>query len=475
MNVQEKKAPSPDDLPLPPPLGWDLHYSTSHQKYYYFHRETSHRQWTCPTKSEFDDPIAAKKKRDDAEEEREKRRAATRQRREEEAIDGSYAKIASQPSKGKSSLSTEDPPIAPPGWRRYFSTKSRQHYYVHQASNHSQWTYPTESEVADPIAAKKKRDYAEAEKEKAERRRREEEAKEELRQQEEEDHDAQLQQRYLAAIQRGKEEEDARRQLVAQRLPSVDAACKQILASAEHEFTGETFFCVGFIASSLHLYHFVLISSCFCQRPCVELVPCERRSVDNECASSAPSFAKETKYIDVQRSYDIVIKERNEVDLCSNAHGESVQSGFSAWLDKFDMDISDDESVQSGFSTWLVELEFDTSSLLVSSTDQSTSSPTQSQSFIEEDFDIMNMPFTRMSRTKQGCCENDSCHEYVESEVYFESEGYFESGGYVESEDESPVISPSPVMDTPASNSSIPPNGKLCLPCSLFVLANMCA
>ena len=112
-----------------------------------------------------------------------------------------------------------------------------------------------------------------------------------------------------------------------------------------------------------------------------------------------------------------------------------------------------------------------TSSLLASSTDQLTSSPTQSQSqsFSEEEFDIMNMPFTRMSRTTQGCCENDSCQEHVESEVYFESEGH------VESENESTVISPSPAMDTPASNSSIPPNGKLCLACSLFVLAYVCS
>ena len=249
MNVHEKKASSPDEQPLPPPLGWQLHYSSSEKMHYYFHPSSNHSQWTCPTKSEFDNPIAAKKKRDDAEAERTKRRAATRQMREEEEDGSYYRKAASQPSDGKSSLSSDDPITAPPGWRRYFSTKSRRHYYVHPASNHSQWTYPTESEVADPIAAKKKRDDAEAEKEKVERRRIEEEAMVELRRKEEEDHERQLQQRYLAAIQSKEEEAAAKqRQRVVERL-----AWKQPLAAGKEECTGETSFCVEFITLFLLL------------------------------------------------------------------------------------------------------------------------------------------------------------------------------------------------------------------------------
>ena len=253
MNVQEKETSNTDEQPLPPPLGWKLHYSASEKKHYYFHPPSNYSQWTCPTKSEFDNPIAAKKKRDDAEAERERRRAATRRMREEEAMDGSYCrKTASQLSDGKSSLSTDDPPTAPPGWRRYFSTTSRLHYYVHLASNYSQWTYPTKSEFDNPIAAKKKRDDAEAEKKQAELRRRDEEAKEELRRQEEEDNELKLQQSYLAAIQKTKEEEAAAKQ---RQRASADTAWKQSLAIAtgKEECTGESSFGVDFITLLLLL------------------------------------------------------------------------------------------------------------------------------------------------------------------------------------------------------------------------------
>ena len=68
-----------------------------------------------------------------------------------------------------------DSSVPPPqGWKRHFSRSSGQEYFLHVESNHTQWEYPSQSEVENPIAARKRRDDAERERANALRLRREE-------------------------------------------------------------------------------------------------------------------------------------------------------------------------------------------------------------------------------------------------------------------------------------------------------------
>ena len=89
--------------------------------------------------------------------------------------------------------------IPPPGWERHVSTSFEREYFVHVATNHRQWEFPSQSEVDDPIAAKKRRDDAETEKQRAVALRREAM----LRQKKEDD---ELQLSYQIAIQKRNEE-----------------------------------------------------------------------------------------------------------------------------------------------------------------------------------------------------------------------------------------------------------------------------
>ena len=113
-----------------------------------------------------------------------------------------------------------DPSVPPPqGWERHFSS-SGQEYFVHRQTDHTQWEYPSQSEVENPIAAKKRRDNAERERADALRQEKKKEEK--------------LQRSYLTAIRKRNSE------------------------------AGESSFYVGSINSSIHLYHFVLIFDRYC-------------------------------------------------------------------------------------------------------------------------------------------------------------------------------------------------------------------
>ena len=46
----------------------------------------------------------------------------------------------------------------PKGWSRIFSNSQQRHYYFHKETKHTQWHFPTASEVADPTKAKKRAD-----------------------------------------------------------------------------------------------------------------------------------------------------------------------------------------------------------------------------------------------------------------------------------------------------------------------------
>jgi hypothetical protein len=51
--------------------------------------------------------------------------------------------------------SAPDPPL-PPGWSKGYSNSQKRHYYVHAQSKHTQWHFPTASEAADPLKAKRR-------------------------------------------------------------------------------------------------------------------------------------------------------------------------------------------------------------------------------------------------------------------------------------------------------------------------------
>ena len=95
----------------------------------------------------------------------------------------------------------------PPGWVRCFSKSAKRPYYLHVATKHSQWEYPSQTEVKNPTLAKRRRDNAEAEKQRAEALRQEEakvlRQKKELMEDEKE---RQLQLQYQIAIQKRNEE-----------------------------------------------------------------------------------------------------------------------------------------------------------------------------------------------------------------------------------------------------------------------------
>eukprot|EP00984_Skeletonema_dohrnii_P029307 scaffold19795_cov62-Skeletonema_dohrnii-CCMP3373.AAC.2 len=95
----------------------------------------------------------------------------------------------------------------PPGWVSCFSKSAKRPYYLHVATKHSQWEYPSQTEVKNPTLAKKRRDNAEAEKQRAEALRQEEakvlRQKKELMEDEKE---RQLQLQYQIAIQKRNEE-----------------------------------------------------------------------------------------------------------------------------------------------------------------------------------------------------------------------------------------------------------------------------
>lgn len=44
----------------------------------------------------------------------------------------------------------------PPGWSRLFSNSQKRYYYFHEKTKHTQWHFPTASEAADPVKAKKR-------------------------------------------------------------------------------------------------------------------------------------------------------------------------------------------------------------------------------------------------------------------------------------------------------------------------------
>lgn len=48
-----------------------------------------------------------------------------------------------------------DTPL-PKGWSRGFSNSQQRHYYFHAATKHTQWHFPTASEAADPLKAKRR-------------------------------------------------------------------------------------------------------------------------------------------------------------------------------------------------------------------------------------------------------------------------------------------------------------------------------
>jgi len=52
-------------------------------------------------------------------------------------------------------MSSNDPPL-PPGWSKGFSRSQQKPYYFHAATKHNQWHFPTASEAADPLGAKKR-------------------------------------------------------------------------------------------------------------------------------------------------------------------------------------------------------------------------------------------------------------------------------------------------------------------------------
>ena len=54
-----------------------------------------------------------------------------------------------------SSASDPDAPL-PPGWSKGYSNSQKRHYYVHAQSKHTQWHFPTASEAADPLKAKRR-------------------------------------------------------------------------------------------------------------------------------------------------------------------------------------------------------------------------------------------------------------------------------------------------------------------------------
>lgn len=93
----------------------------------------------------------------------------------------------------------EENEALPLGWVRCFSNSAQREYFVHVETDHSQWEYPTASEVDDLIFANQRRDDAETEKRRADAAARKKEA---LSKQKEED----LQQSYQNAIQRTNEE-----------------------------------------------------------------------------------------------------------------------------------------------------------------------------------------------------------------------------------------------------------------------------
>ena len=43
--------------------------------------------------------------------------------------------------------------VLPPGWSKGFSKSQNKTYYYHVDSKHTQWHFPTASEVADPLKA----------------------------------------------------------------------------------------------------------------------------------------------------------------------------------------------------------------------------------------------------------------------------------------------------------------------------------
>lgn len=56
---------------------------------------------------------------------------------------------------------SSDAPM-PPGWKRGFSNSQQRTYYFHGDTKHTQWHFPTASEVADPTKAKKRADMNKA-------------------------------------------------------------------------------------------------------------------------------------------------------------------------------------------------------------------------------------------------------------------------------------------------------------------------
>lgn len=54
-----------------------------------------------------------------------------------------------------SAASDPDAPL-PPGWSKGYSNSQKRHYYVHAQSKHTQWHFPTASEAADPLKAKRR-------------------------------------------------------------------------------------------------------------------------------------------------------------------------------------------------------------------------------------------------------------------------------------------------------------------------------
>jgi len=49
----------------------------------------------------------------------------------------------------------KDAPL-PPGWEKIWSNSQKRHYFHHKETKHTQWHFPTASEAADPIKAKKR-------------------------------------------------------------------------------------------------------------------------------------------------------------------------------------------------------------------------------------------------------------------------------------------------------------------------------
>ncbi len=108
--------------------------------------------------------------------------------------------MANAKNLGDSVVGNEENEAPPPGWMRCFSKSESRYYYLHIETDHTQWEYPSQTEVDDPLLAKKRRDDAEAEKRRADAAARREV---ELAKKQEED----LQLSYQNAIQRRNEEE----------------------------------------------------------------------------------------------------------------------------------------------------------------------------------------------------------------------------------------------------------------------------